>query len=130
MPQRQGIDHRAGAERGDKRVDFCHFHQQTIQKPEQQAGGQDHQNRRRPGKAVAGLQADHQDVPKHNAVANGQIDLVRQHGDHRCQGEDSDDHLVAEDRVKVKQRRKGIRQQHGEKQDQQQHQYRHTVNRQ
>ena len=86
VPERDRIDDGAGAERGDEAVDPRDLDEEAVEQPEQAAGdaarsataiGQ--------GRPVLGLQGDGQDVPEHDAVADGQVDPAGHHRDHRRQ---------------------------------------------
>ena len=76
-------------------------------------------HRERPGNAELGLQADRQDVPQHDAVADRQIDLAGDHRDHRAERQDGDDRLVGDDRTDVEQGRERVRQKDAEQEREQ-----------
>ena len=81
------------------------------------------------GRPILGLQRDREDVPEHDAVADGEVDPAGHHRDHRRQRQHRDDRLVAEDRAEVEHRREGVRQQDREEDDEQRRQDQQAVDR-
>ena len=88
-----------------------------FRQPMKRAEHQHDENGERPGKAVERLQADGENVPEHDAIADGEIDAACRHGDHRRQRQDANDRLVGNDRAQVQQRREGVWQQDREQED-------------
>ena len=129
-PQRDRIEDRAGAERGDEGVDLRHLDQDAVEEADQRGAGEHEQDRQRPGHAVHDLQADRQDVPHDDAEADVQVDAAGHHRDRRGERQERDDRLVGEDRAEVEVGRKGPRQEQREEDDEQDGQDRQPVDRQ
>ena len=87
------------------------------------------QDRDRPRKSELRLQADGEDVPEHNAVADREVNLARDHRDHDAKRENRDDRLVGNDRANVKQSGKGLGQQEAEQERQRHRQDEEAVDR-
>ena len=127
VPQRHRVDDGAGAERGDEGIDLHHLDQQAVEHAEQRAAQNDDHDRQRPRHAELGLQADREDVPQHDAVADRQVDLAGDHRDGGGERQQRDHRLVGQDRAQVEQRRKGVGQHHREQQRQQHQQHHEAV---
>ena len=77
VPHRDRVEHRAGAERRDE-ASICATSTSTpLIRPTPAPSTSTTSDRQRPGNAVPGLQADRQNVPQHDAVADGEVDLAR-----------------------------------------------------
>ncbi len=118
VPQGHGVDHGAGAQRGNEGVDLRELDQQAVEHAEQRRAQDHDQHRHRPGQAQLGLQADRQDVPEHDAVAHREVDLAGDHGNGGRQRQQGDHRLVRQDGAQVEQRGKGVGQHHREQQGQ------------
>ena len=101
-----------------------------LMSPTKPGAGDDQQDRERPGDAVFDLKADRENVPHHDAEADGQIDAAGHHRQGRGEREHRDDRFVGEDRAEVEPGRKRVRQQDREQDDQQQRQHRQAIDRQ
>ncbi len=122
MPQGDRIEDRAGSKGGDEAVDPRHFDQKAIQRTGDDAEHQHDADGDRPGQAIHGLQADREDVPEHDAIADREVDAARDHGDHRGKRQERDDRLVRQDGPDIEHGRKCIGQQDRKQQDQPEHQ--------
>ncbi|MNE02574.1 hypothetical protein D3C80_950550 [compost metagenome] len=85
VPQRNGIQHGAGSERGDEAVDVRQCHQNAVQQAVQSGKGQHRQYRHLPRKAVFHLQGDGQDMPQHDAETDVEVNFADDHRDGRRQ---------------------------------------------
>ena len=130
VPQRDGVKHSARSECRDEAVDARDLYQDAVEQSHDGGERDDDEHGDGPRHAVIHLQADGEDMPQHNAVADREVDLSRNHWDHRGQGQHGDDCLVGNDRAQIEQGRKGVRQQHGEEDDEEHHQDRQPVDRQ
>ena len=100
-----------------------------LMRPTKRRADQHQQNRERPGDAVPDLEADRENVPHHDAEADGQVDPAGHHRQRRAERQQRDDRLVGEDRAAVEPGRKRVRQQEREQDDQQERQERQAVDR-
>ena len=128
-PERERVEDRAGAERGDERVDLRHLDEEAVEQADQRGAGEHEQDRQRPGHAVLDLQADRQDVPHDDAEADVEVDAAGHHRHRGGERQQRDDRLVGEDRAEVEVGRKGPRQEQREEDDEQDGQDRQAVDR-
>ena len=101
-------------ERRDERIDLGDLDQNAVDQPNAGAEREHAEDGERPRNAIVRLQADREDVPEHDAVADGEVDLAGDHRDHHAERQDGDDRLVGDDRADVQQRRESLGQEDAE----------------
>ena len=77
--QREGVQERAGAQGGHESVDLCQFDEQSVDDADENAAGQDDDDREGHRHAVLRLQYEHDDVPQPDGVADRDVDLAGRH---------------------------------------------------
>ena len=83
--------------------------QKRVDQAEPGAEQKHNDDRELPGYVIIQLQADHEDVPKHDPEANREINLAGRHWSQHRQGQQRDNGLVVDQRVGVSERWKRVR---------------------
>src|SRR6185312_2034561 len=76
VPKRERVQNRASPQRRDKGVDLRHLDQHAVEEADEPGASNHQEDRDRPRDAVFDLKADGENVPHHDAEADGQIDAT------------------------------------------------------